>query len=205
MQPGHEEFPPPWTCKPNTIRGRTDRAGQIVLFLLTAMFSLERWGWGCKWESGKFEDRRGKRLAMLPGLRTTWVFIESPMVLETGNPVSSELAGFRFLGLFILTLRSHTAQSLELLLLSVELVAQPAICGSRNNTGDFPGGLAVGIHSFSPEMIDLIVGFGTTRVVFISLVDTAKQNGRCPVGTAPIGYCDYSISLLVLVSDRCRL
>ena len=115
----------------------------------------------------------------------------------------SELAGLRFLGLLILTLQPHAAQSLGLLLLSVEFVVQPAKCRSRDNTGDFPGGLAVGIHSFSPEMIDLIVGFGTTRVVFISLVDTAKQNGRCPVGTAPICYCDYSISLLVLVTDRC--
>jgi hypothetical protein len=127
------------------------------------------------------------------------------MVLETGNPVSSELTGFRFLGLFILALRPHAAQSLELLLLAVELVAQPAICRSRDNTGDFPRGLAVGIHSFSPEMIDLIFGFGMTRVVFIRLIDTAKQNGRCPVGTAPIGYCGYSISLLVLASYRCHL
>jgi hypothetical protein len=130
-----------------------ERAGQIVLFLLTAMFSLEGWGWGCKWEGGKFEDRRGKRLAMLPGLHTIWVFIESPKVLETGNPVRSELAGFRFLGLFIITLRSHTTQSLEMLLLSVELVAQPAIRRSRNNTGNFPGGLAVGIHFLSPEWL----------------------------------------------------
>ena len=140
---------------------------------------------------------------MLPGLHTIWVFIESPMVLETGNPVSSDLAGFRFWDLLILTLGSNTAQRLELLFLSVELVAQPAVCRSGNNTGDFPGGLAVGVHSFSPEMIDLIFGFGTTRVVFISLIGSVKQNGRCPVGTAPIGYCGYSISLLVLVADRC--
>ena len=118
--------------------------------------------------------------------------------------MSCDLAGFRFLGLLILTLPPHTTQSLELLFLSVELVVQPAVCRSRNDTGDFPGGLAVGIHSFSPEMIDLIVGFGATRVVSISLIDTAKQNGRCPVGTAPIGDCGYSISLLVLVAARCH-
>jgi hypothetical protein len=94
---------------------------------------------------------------MLPGLHTIWVFIESPKVLETGNPVSCELTGFRFLGLLILALQPHAAQCLGLLLLAIDLPVQPAICGSGNNTNDFLGGLAIGFHFLSPEIVDLIL------------------------------------------------
>ena len=68
--------------------------------------------------------------------------------IESGNPVSSDLAGFRFLVLLIITFRSHAAKRLGLLLLAIDLAVQPAICGSRNDTDDFLGGLAVGIHFF---------------------------------------------------------
>jgi hypothetical protein len=82
--------------------------------------------------------------------------------VELGNPVRSELAGFRFLLLFIVALQPHAAQSFGLLLLAIEFVTQPTVGRSRDNTDDFLGGLTVGIHFFSPEMIDLIIGFGTT-------------------------------------------
>lgn len=75
-QPGDDGSPPPWTCRPNTSRGRMDRAGHIAVLLLTAMFSLEGWGWGCKWEGGKFTDRSGKPLAVLLILDIIWLFIE---------------------------------------------------------------------------------------------------------------------------------
>ena len=81
---------------------------------------------------------------------------------EVGSPVSSQLAGFRFLCLFILALPSHAAQDLGLLLLAIDLAVHSAICGSGNNTNDFPGGLAIGIHFLSPEIVDLVVGFGTS-------------------------------------------
>ena len=66
--------------------------------------------------------------------------------VEHGNPVSSDLAVFGFLVLLIITLRSHAAKRLGLLLLAVELAIQSAIRGSGNNTNDFLGGLAIGIH-----------------------------------------------------------
>lgn len=78
------------------------------------------------------------------------------------KPGELALAGFRFLFLFILALRSHAAQSLDLLLLTIDLAIQSAKCGSRNDTNDFLWGLAIGIHFLSPEIIDLIIGFGTS-------------------------------------------
>ena len=81
---------------------------------------------------------------------------------EIRSPASSQLAGFRFLCLFILALQSHAAQDLGLLLLAIDLVIHSAICRSGNNTNDFPGGLAIGIHFLSPEIVDLVVGFGTS-------------------------------------------
>ena len=82
--------------------------------------------------------------------------------VEHGSPVRSELTGLRFLVLIILALQPHAAQGLGLLLLAIEFVTQPAICGSRNNTDDFLGGLAIGTHFFTPEVVDLTIGFGTT-------------------------------------------
>jgi len=75
--------------------------------------------------------------------------------------VSWQLAGFRFIFLFIVALRSHAAQGLGLLLLAIGLAIQSAIRGSGNDTNDFLGGLAIGIHFLSPEIVDLIIGFGT--------------------------------------------
>jgi hypothetical protein len=51
------------------------------MFLLVAMFSLERRGWGREWDGEKREERRGKRLAKLLALHTIWVVIEPPKVL----------------------------------------------------------------------------------------------------------------------------
>ncbi len=76
--------------------------------------------------------------------------------------MSWQLAGFRFLVLFIVALLSHAAQSLGLLLLAIGLAIQSAIRGSGNDTNDFLGGLAIGIHFLSPEIVDLIIGLGTT-------------------------------------------
>ena len=83
--------------------------------------------------------------------------------VEHRNPVRSELTGFRFLVLFILALQPHTAQSLGLLLLAIDLAVQSAIRGSGNNTNDFLGGLAIGIHFlYLLKLLGLIIGFGTT-------------------------------------------
>ena len=87
---------------------------------------------------------------MLLALRTIGVVIEPP---EVGSPVSSLLAGFRFLVLLIVALLSHAAQSLGLLLLAIDFAVQSAICRSENNTNDFLGGLAIGIHFLSPELL----------------------------------------------------
>ncbi len=57
--------------------------------------------------------------------------------IEIRNPVSSQLAGFRFLILLIIALRSHAAQCFDLLFLTIDLVIQPAKCGSGNDTNDF--------------------------------------------------------------------
>lgn len=53
-----------------------ERAGQIALFLLTAMFSLEGWGWGAKWKVREWKDRVEQQLAFLPVLDIIWLFIE---------------------------------------------------------------------------------------------------------------------------------
>ena len=50
---------------------------------------------------------------------------------ESGNPVSSQLAGVCFLILLIIAFRSHAAQRLDLLFLTIDLVIQPAKCGGR--------------------------------------------------------------------------
>lgn len=73
-----------------------------------------------------------------------------------------KLTGLRFLFLFIVTLLSHAPQGLGLLLLAIDFVIQSAIRGSENDTDDFLGGLAIGIHFLSPGIVDLIIGFGTT-------------------------------------------
>jgi hypothetical protein len=57
--------------------------------------------------------------------------------VEDRNPVSSQLAGFRFLFLLIISLRSHAAQSLALLLLTINFAVQSAECGSNNDTNNF--------------------------------------------------------------------
>ena len=71
---------------------------------------------------------------------------------EIRSPARCELAGLRFLCLFILALPSHAAQRLGLLLLAIDLAIHSAICGSGKDTNDFLGGLAIGIH-FSPELL----------------------------------------------------
>lgn len=81
--------------------------------------------------------------------------------------MSSQLAGFRFLCLFILALPSHASQSLGLLLLAIDLAVHSAICGSGNDTNDFLGGLAIGIQFSSPGIVDLIFGFGTLWAMLI--------------------------------------
>lgn len=62
--------------------------------------------------------------------------------------MSSQLAGFRFLFLLIVALRSHATQSLGVLLLAIDLAIHSAICGSGNNTNDLLRGLAIAIHLF---------------------------------------------------------
>jgi len=59
--------------------------------------------------------------------------------VEIRSPASSDLTGLRFLILFIVTFQPHTAKRLGLLLLSVDLFVQMAICGSGNDANDFFG------------------------------------------------------------------
>ena len=61
--------------------------------------------------------------------------------------------GFGTTRALLVALWSHAAQSLELLLLAIDFVVQSAICGSGNNTNDFLGGLAIGFHFLSPELL----------------------------------------------------
>jgi len=49
-----------------------------------------------------------------------------------------------------------------LLVLAIDFVIQSAIRGSENNTNDFLGGLAIGVHFLFTGIVDLIIGFGTT-------------------------------------------
>ena len=149
-QPGLDGCPPPLINKPITERGRADRAGQTAMLLLVVMFSLERGGWGCRWDGWNWNERHGKRLASFPELGKIWIFIRNLLKLEARRVRSSP--GFVFYSYSSSRSGRMRRRALNCFFSRLTLLSSRRYAEAETTRTTFLGDLRL-VFIFSPELL----------------------------------------------------